>query len=300
MLEDANAAELADWAPKIVQALRQLPELEDVASNAENNGLSAYITVDRDTAARFGITMATVDNALYDAYGQRIVTTIFTQTNQYRVILEAQPDLQKTLRSLDTIYLPSSTAGAASNGLGQVPLTSIAAVSERVSPLQDRSSRPVSGGDDLLQRRARRIAGRRGRRHTANRSASLDCRRACSPISKARRSPSRPVAQQRATADPRRHRDDVHHPGRALRELHPPDHDSLDLAVGRRRRASGTDDRRQRSRYRRHHRHHSADRHRQEERDHDDRLRARRRAARRQTAARSDPPGEPAALSARS
>jgi multidrug efflux pump len=136
VLEDANAPELADWAPKIVQDLRQLPELEDVASNAENNGLSAYITVDRDTAARFGITMATVDNALYDAYGQRIVTTIFTQTNQYRVILEAQPDLQKTLESLNSIYLPSSTAGSGSNGLGQVPLTLIAHVSERVSPLE--------------------------------------------------------------------------------------------------------------------------------------------------------------------
>ncbi len=136
VLEDANAAELATWAPKIVQALRQLPELEDVASNAENSGLSAYITVDRDTAARFGITMATVDNALYDAYGQRIVTTIFTQTNQYRVILEAQPDLQTTLSSLSAIYLPSSTAGTASNGRGQVPLTSIATVSERVSPLE--------------------------------------------------------------------------------------------------------------------------------------------------------------------
>jgi multidrug efflux pump len=136
VLEDANADELASWAPKIVRQLQQLPELEDVASNAENNGLSAYITVNRDTAARFGITMATVDNALYDAYGQRIVTTIFTQTNQYRVIIEAQPDLQETLSSLNAIFLPSSTAGAGSNGLGQVPLSSIAQVSERVSPLE--------------------------------------------------------------------------------------------------------------------------------------------------------------------
>ena len=136
VLEDANAAELSDWAPKIVAALQRLPELEDVASNTENNGLSAYITVDRDTAARFGITMATIDNALYDAYGQRIVTTIFTQTNQYRVILESKPELQQTLTSLDSIFLPSSTAGAASNGQGQVPLTSIAKVSEQVAPLE--------------------------------------------------------------------------------------------------------------------------------------------------------------------
>ena len=136
VLEDANAAELADWAPRIVEALRQLPELEDVASNSENNGLSAYITVDRDTAARFGITMATIDNALYDAYGQRIVTTIFTQTNQYRVILESKPELQETLTSLDSIFLPSSTSGPGSNGLGQVPLSSIAKVSEQMTPLE--------------------------------------------------------------------------------------------------------------------------------------------------------------------
>jgi multidrug efflux pump len=135
VLEDANAAQLASWAPKIVAALRELPQLQDVASNSENNGLAAFITVDRDTASRFGITMATVDNALYDAYGQRIVTTIFTQTNQYRVILEAEPDLQKTMESLNAVFLPSTTAGTLSNGLGQVPLSAFAHVSQQLSPL---------------------------------------------------------------------------------------------------------------------------------------------------------------------
>ncbi|HEX4570630.1 MAG TPA: efflux RND transporter permease subunit, partial [Dongiaceae bacterium] len=76
-LEDANPDELATWAPKLVDRLNQLPQFEDVASDLQQNGLAAYVTIDRDTAGRFGITPATVDNALYDAFGQRIVSTIF-------------------------------------------------------------------------------------------------------------------------------------------------------------------------------------------------------------------------------
>ena len=89
VLEDANPDELALWAPRLVSRLTDQPELSDVTSNAQDKGLSVYIKIDRDTAGRFGITPATVDNALYDAFGQRIVSTIFTQSNQYRVILEA-------------------------------------------------------------------------------------------------------------------------------------------------------------------------------------------------------------------
>src|SRR2546430_8140320 len=87
-------SEFAVWVPKLLQKLQQIPELEDVSSNFAENGLSAYILIDRPTAARFGITPATVDNALYDSFGQRIVSTIFTQSNQYRVILEADPALR--------------------------------------------------------------------------------------------------------------------------------------------------------------------------------------------------------------
>ncbi len=128
VLEDANPTELAVWADKLVEELRHHAELEDVASNAENNGSSVYITIDRDTAGRFGITPATVDNALYDSFGQRIISTIFTQTNQYRVILEADPRLQSSPKSLAGIYLPSSLAG-------QVPLSSIAKFVEQPTPL---------------------------------------------------------------------------------------------------------------------------------------------------------------------
>jgi multidrug efflux pump len=130
ILEDANPDELAEWGQKLVDKLNTMPQLADVASDIEQNGLSAYVTIDRDTAARFGITPATIDNALYDAFGQRIVSTIFTQTNQYRVILEADSKLQSSVKDLSAIYLPSST------GSGQVPLSVLAQVHEETAPLQ--------------------------------------------------------------------------------------------------------------------------------------------------------------------
>jgi len=131
VLEDANPSEFAKWVAKLLERLQQIPQIEDVSSNYSENGLSAYISIDRATAGRFGITPATVDNALYDSFGQRIVSTIFTQSNQYRVILEADPALQQSLSSLGSLYLPSSTATN-----GQVPLSAIAQVEEQTAPLE--------------------------------------------------------------------------------------------------------------------------------------------------------------------
>jgi multidrug efflux pump len=131
LLTDPNPDEFANWVPKLVERLKQAPELADVATDLQENGQSVYVEIDRASAARFGITPATVDNALYDAFGQRIVSTIFTQSNQYRVILEAQPTQQHYIESLKSIYLPSSTA----SGGGQVPLASIAKFIERPAPL---------------------------------------------------------------------------------------------------------------------------------------------------------------------
>jgi multidrug efflux pump len=130
VLEDSNPTEFNTWVPKLLERLGQVKDIEDVASDQENQGLSAYLTIDRDTAGRFGITPATVDNALYDAFGQRIVSTIFTQSNQYRVILQADSSLMASLDSLGTIYLPSSTAVG-----GQVPLSALVKVSTRTAPL---------------------------------------------------------------------------------------------------------------------------------------------------------------------
>jgi multidrug efflux pump len=127
-LESADAAALSTWTPKLLSALRQQPELADVVSNQEDNGLAAYVTIDRDSAARLGISVGTVDNALYDAFGQRIVSTIFTQSNQYRVILEADPQSYRTVDSLASIYVPSSAGG-------QVPLSAIVKVDVETRPL---------------------------------------------------------------------------------------------------------------------------------------------------------------------
>ena len=129
-MEDANPDELAVWAPRLVDKLNSMPQFSQVSSDIAAYGLTAYVDIDRDTAGRFGITPATIDNALYDSFGQRIVSTIFTNSNQYRVILETDPKLQASLNSFDAIYVPTST------GTGQVPLSVVAKVREAVSPLR--------------------------------------------------------------------------------------------------------------------------------------------------------------------
>ncbi|WP_374547482.1 multidrug efflux RND transporter permease subunit [Rhodoblastus sp.] len=131
VLENANPGLFAEWAPRLTDRLRQAPELTDVGSDMQQQGAALDITIDRETAARFGITPATVDNVLYDLFGQRIVSTIYTQSNQYRVIMEGSPSIQESLKGLDTIYLPSN----ASTSNGQVPLSAIVNVKKRNGPL---------------------------------------------------------------------------------------------------------------------------------------------------------------------
>jgi multidrug efflux pump len=128
VLESANPADLTKWIPQLVSRMQRLAQVTDVASDQAENGLAAYVDVDRDTAARLGITAATVDNALYDAFGQRIVSTIFTQSTQYRVIMEANPALQESPDSIGHIYVPSAAGG-------QVPLSAIAKVEIMNVPL---------------------------------------------------------------------------------------------------------------------------------------------------------------------
>src|SRR5262249_17762449 len=93
-LEDAQADELKEWAPRVLAALKELPELKDVASDQQTEGREVRLTIDRDTAARLGILPQAIDDVLYDAFGQRQVSTIFTQLNLYRVILEVGPDFR--------------------------------------------------------------------------------------------------------------------------------------------------------------------------------------------------------------
>jgi multidrug efflux pump len=129
VLQSATIADLNAFVPKLLAQLQRTPELRNVSTEYLDRGLSAFLTVDRNTAARFGISAATIDNALYDSFGQRIISTIFTESSQYRVIMEADPKLQDTVASLNDMYLPSS-------GGGQVPLSAIAHVEQRTVPLQ--------------------------------------------------------------------------------------------------------------------------------------------------------------------
>ncbi|MBZ5552066.1 MAG: MdtB/MuxB family multidrug efflux RND transporter permease subunit [Acidobacteriia bacterium] len=116
-LEDVDSKELAYWTPRMIDKMQKIPELRDVASDQQNLGLLATLEIDRDTASRLGILPQTIDDTLYDAFGQRQVSTIFTQLNQYHVVLEVAPEFQKDPNSLKDIYVHSTTGQ-------QIPLSS--------------------------------------------------------------------------------------------------------------------------------------------------------------------------------
>ncbi len=103
----------------MVDKLSTLPQLADVASDLQDQGQQAYVNIDRDTAGRLGVTPAAIDNALYDAFGQRLISTIFTQASQYRVVLEVKPELAHGPAAISEIYVPGT------NGV-QVPLSAVA------------------------------------------------------------------------------------------------------------------------------------------------------------------------------
>jgi multidrug efflux pump subunit AcrB len=127
-LQSADLNELDSWIPKISAVLRKLPELKDVNSDQQNAGLQLSVDIDRDTAARFGISAATIDNTLYDAFGQRQVATFYTQVNQYRVVLEVAPSIGADPSALNRIYVPAADGQ-------QVPLSTFAKWSETAVPL---------------------------------------------------------------------------------------------------------------------------------------------------------------------
>jgi multidrug efflux pump len=127
-IEDPDPDELGAWAPRMAEAMRQLPELRDVASDQQSAGLELHLAVDRDSASRLGVTAQALDDTLYDAFGQRIVSTTFTQLNQYRIILELRPEDRENPESLDRIYVRSSRGNA-------VPLSAFARLETRRAPL---------------------------------------------------------------------------------------------------------------------------------------------------------------------
>ena len=127
-LNSPNAADVAKWTALLINKLNTLPEFRDVASDQQNSGLQTYINIDRDTASRLGITAQNIDDTLYDAFGQRQVSIMFTQVNQYRVVLEAFPEMQWDPDALNNIYLNSS------NGVA-IPLRTFTQVYQKLGPI---------------------------------------------------------------------------------------------------------------------------------------------------------------------
>ena len=271
-LQDANIDELNTWAPKLLDKLKTLPMLRDVATDQQMSGTTLTIDINRDRAARFGLTPQQIDDTLYDAFGQRQVAQYFTQQNSYHVIMEILPELQGDPQNLDKIYVRAPTTGQL------VPLATFATwTTKETKPLSisHQGQFPaVTISFNLAQGAAL---------GTATEAIKQARARAEPPAVAADHVPGQragvpAVALNRADADrggARRRLPDPRHP---LRELHPPDHHPVDAAVGGSRSSDRADVVRVRFQPGCHDRRDPADRHRQEERHHARRLRARRRA----------------------
>ena len=289
-LQDADLAELNEWAPKILTKMQTLPELRDVATDQQTNGTTLELKINRDTAARYGIQPQLIDDTLYDAFGQRQVTQYFTQLNTYKVVLEVLPELQGSLDTLNKIYVKSPTTG------DQVPLSTFASwTSVPVRPLSisHQGQFPaITISFNLAPGRGAGPGDRRGAegdgrtRRAGDAQFELPGHRAGVPA----------VARHRAAVDPCSPRRGVSDPRHSLRKLHPPDHDPVHAAVGRRRRARDPDAVRVRLQPDRPDRHRASDRHREEERHHDGGLRHHGRARRAARARGCDPQGGAIAL----
>ena len=147
-LESENLADLDEWAPRMLEKLKTLPQLRDVATDQQTQGLESELVIDRDTAYRLGIPAATIDNTLYDAFGQRQVSTVYTQLNEYHMVMEVAPEFQQNPDALKDIYVRSSngtqvplsafvhyenlTTALAVNHQGQYPAVTFPLISPRV------------------------------------------------------------------------------------------------------------------------------------------------------------------------
>lgn len=267
-LQAMSLDDLSLWVPQLLTELRKLPQLQDVSSDWQDGAAIAYVNVDRDSASRLGISMADVDNALYNAFGQRLISTIYTQASQYRVVLEHDTADNSGLDALNDVRLISSDGGS-------IPLNSIAAIEERQAA-GHQSSRPVSLHHYLLQRQQRLCAGEAVEAITqAERQMNL-------PADITTRFQGSTLAFQSALGNTvwlivaavvamyivlGVLYESFIHPVTILSTL-------PTAGVGS---VAGADDGGQGTGRDRHYRHYFADRHRQEERHHDDRLRAGRR-----------------------
>ena len=291
-LQDANLDELNQWAPKILNRMKTLPELRDVATDQQTEGTTLTLTIDRDTASRYGIQPQLIDDTLYDAFGQRQVTQYFTQLNSYHVILEILPELQGNIDTLNKLYIKSPLTG------GEVPLATFATLDQRAGAAAlDQPPGPVSGDHHQLQPRPGRRARAGDRGDPAHAVVELGAPATVNSHLPGHGAGVPAVARHRAAIDPGRAGGGLPDPRHPLRELHSSAHHPVDAALGRRRRARDPDAVRIRLQPDRPDRHHSSDRHRQEERHHDGRFRDLGRARRAHDAGAVDPSGGVAAVS---
>ncbi|TXD98687.1 MMPL family transporter, partial [Mitsuaria sp. TWR114] len=140
LLSSPDSTDLQKANDALLARLKQLPQLADVASDLQNQGLQAWVQIDREAAGRLGVTVASIDTALYNAFGQRLISTIYTQASQYRVVLEAASEFRSGPRALEGLYVPGSTTTTSATGTAttttvQVPLSSVAQIVERPAAL---------------------------------------------------------------------------------------------------------------------------------------------------------------------
>ena len=143
-LDDTDSTNLVSWTPKLLAKLSQQPEFNSVVSNLQQQGQVAYVELNRDAAARYGITASDVDTALYNAFGQRLVSTIFTQANQYRVVLEVAPQYQQSPASFDDIYLEGTNTSTDTSGTTTSSSTSSSSSSTSTSSTSSSTSSTTS------------------------------------------------------------------------------------------------------------------------------------------------------------
>ena len=265
-LQSGDQDSLFKNAPIMEREMAKLPGLRDVNSDLQISNPETSVDIDRDKAAAFGVSVDAIRNALYSAFGVKQISTIFTPADDYQVILEASDTFQNEPGALGRLRI-ATPSGAL------LPLDEVATLKRSVGPLQinRQAQQPAVtisfnlAPDTSLGQAIEAIHALEGRIQPARRHPhQLRRQRAAVPAGAGR--PGRAAARRGA--------DDLHPARRALRELHPPDHDPLGPAVGRHRRAAGAAMAAHGPQRDRHHRHPAADRHRQEERDHDGRFRA--------------------------
>ena len=289
-LTSTDSDELNHWAPIIEEAMAKLPELQDVTSDQQIASPHIAIDIDRNSASKLGLSLAQIDQTLYDSFGQRQVNTIYTSSTQYKVVLEVDPNAPEgSHRAVAHLHQCGQRHAGAAQHRGALHHPHRAAHGQPPGP--------VPGRDDLLQPVARRGAGPGGREDPAARDRPQDADHA-RRVLPGHRAGLPVVAVIDAAPGRGRHPRRLYRARHAVRELRASHHHPVGAAVGRRRCAADADAVPLRSQRHRPDRHHPADRHRQEERHHDDRLRAGGRARAGQEPAGSDPRSLPAALPA--